>query len=195
MTKKVLIATVTVTALVLSGCSSKESELNPGSIGNNNISDATQITEKTVSIDENTYGNENTKNEQVSAANESNSNVLNASSNVNSSANGFKSLYFGFGEYGIAPSMDTRMSVNSVTATKHTKKIKIEGNCDEFGTDEYNYALGLKRAKAVKDNMVAQGVNAERMIIVSFGESNPVCSNPTDGCYAQNRRVDLRLAK
>jgi len=86
----------------------------------------------------------------------------------NSSSDGFQSIYF---------------------------EIKIEGNCDEFGTDEYNYALGLKRAKAVKDGIAAQGVDTSKMVIVSFGESNPVCSNPTDGCYSQNRRVDLRLVK
>ena len=74
-------------------------------------------------------------------------------------------------------------------------RIKIEGNCDEFGTDEYNYALGLKRAKAVKDAMAAQGVDAGRMVIISYGESNPVCNEPTDTCYARNRRADLRLAK
>jgi len=55
--------------------------------------------------------------------------------------------------------------------------------------------LGLKRAKAVKDSLIAQGVNANKMVLISFGESNPVCSNPTDACYAQNRRVDLRLVK
>jgi len=43
--------------------------------------------------------------------------------------------------------------------------------------------------------MISQGVDAGSMVIVSFGESNPVCSNPTDGCYAQNRRVDLHLVK
>ena len=83
----------------------------------------------------------------------------------------------------------------NVANSASVSKIKIEGNCDEFGTDEYNYALGLKRAKAVKDSMSAQGANTSKMVIVSFGESNPVCNNPTDKCYAQNRSVDLRLAK
>ena len=195
MTRKILITTVTLAALFLSGCSSKTPEPNIDGVENHNISDATQIADKTVTIDENTYGNDNAQAGQSSINNESNSDVLNASSNINSSANGFKSLYFGFGKYGIDSSMEARMLVNSNTASKNTTKIKIEGNCDEFGTDEYNYALGLKRAKAVKDNMVAQGVSAQHMLIVSFGESNPVCSNPTDGCYAQNRRVDLRLAQ
>ena len=195
MTKTLLMA-VTLSVLLLNGCSQKTPEFEGAEIGKNNVSDATQIAGNTVSIDENTYGNENkNKNEQNNMSNESNSDVLNAS-NVNSSSHGLKSLYFGFGDYGVASSMDNRIVSNSDIANKNgSSKIKIEGNCDEFGTDEYNYALGLKRAKAVKDGMVAQGVAAYSMVIVSFGESNPVCSNPTDGCYAQNRRVDLHLVK
>jgi len=194
MIQKTLIATVAVGALLLSGCSQKSPELEGAEVGRNNVSDATQIAGETVAINENTYGNENAVNSSTISATESNSDVLN-DSNVNSSLNGFKSLYFGFGDYGISSSMENRIVTNSSVASKQASKIKIEGNCDEFGTDEYNYALGLKRAKAVKDSMIAQGVNAQRMVIVSFGESNPVCSNPTDGCYARNRRVDLRLAQ
>jgi len=175
---KILLTTATIGALLLSGCSQKAPELEDAQMGKNNISDATQIGGDTVAIDKNGYGNEN---ESKTSSTESNSNVLNGSS-VNSSSNGFKSLYFGFGDYGISSSMENRMAINSSVANKKSSKIKIEGNCDEFGTDEYNYALGLKRAKVVKDNMIAQGINAQRMVIVSFGESNPVCSSPTMLC-------------
>jgi len=194
MVVKKLLLRGTLLALLFNGCSQKTPDMDSAEIGKNNVSDATQIVGETVSIDTNTYGNENT-NKQNTMNNESNSDVLNASK-TNSSSGGFKSLYFGFGDYSIASSMENRISLNSGIASSNTSsKIKIEGNCDEFGTDEYNYALGLKRAKAVKDSMISQGVDAESMVIVSFGESNPVCSNPTDGCYAQNRRVDLHLVK
>lgn len=194
MVVKKLLLRGTLLALLFNGCSQKTPDLDGAEIGKNNVSDATQIVGETVSIDTNTYGNENT-NTQNTMNNESNSDVLNASK-TNSSSGGFKSLYFGFGDYSIASSMENRISLNSGIASSNTSsKIKIEGNCDEFGTDEYNYALGLKRAKAVKDSMISKGVDAESMVIVSFGESNPVCSNPTDGCYAQNRRVDLHLVK
>jgi len=195
MIQKFLLPVMTLLAMFFfSACGQKASNLDAPK-GRNNVSDATQIAGETVAINENTYGNENNKsaNQNVSS-NESNSDTLNGS-NVNSSSDGFKSLYFGFGGYGIAPSMENRMTLNAQVASKTSKKIKIEGNCDEFGTDEYNYALGLKRAKAVKDNMIAQGVSATKMVIVSYGESSPVCSSPTDGCYARNRRVDLHLVK
>jgi peptidoglycan-associated lipoprotein len=88
--------------------------------------------------------------------------------------------------------MQKAIDKNIQTLKSYNGNIKLEGNCDEFGTDEFNYALGLKRAKAVKDALVAQGIAAERFTIVSLGESTPVCTNnTTDECYAQNRRVDL----
>ncbi|MDD5549213.1 MAG: OmpA family protein, partial [Sulfurovaceae bacterium] len=81
----------------------------------------------------------------------------------------------------------------NVNALKnYNGKIKIEGNCDEFGTDEFNYALGLKRAKAVKDALVAKGVPESVFSLISLGESTPICVDATDECYAANRRVDLK---
>jgi len=172
---KKIITTTTFSVLLLTGCSQTAPDL----AGKNNVSDASQIAGDTVTIDENRYGNEN-----------------GAGGNYNSSSDGFQSIYFGFGDYSVSSGMENSIASNAnVAHNASTSKIKIEGNCDEFGTDEYNYALGLKRAKAVKDGIAAQGVDTSNMLIVSFGESNPVCSNPTDGCYAQNRRVDLRLVK
>jgi len=73
--------------------------------------------------------------------------------------------------------------------------IKIEGNSDEWGTDEYNYALGLKRAKAVKDSLVMDGIAAQGISVVSFGESNPVCSEKNSACWQKNRRSEHKLVK
>ncbi len=71
--------------------------------------------------------------------------------------------------------------------------IKVEGNCDEWGTDEYNYALGLKRAKSAKDALSIDGVDEGRMSLVSYGESKPVCFEHNEACWQQNRRVDFEL--
>ena len=113
----------------------------------------------------------------------------------NSSADNFRSIYFDFDRYNIASSMESNMNHNGKVANSVSTSLKIEGNCDEFGTDEYNYALGLKRAKTVKDRLSSQGVDSRRMVMVSFGESNPVCRETTDSCYDRNRRVDIRLAR
>ena len=175
MTQKLLILT-TLAALLFSGCAQSA----PDAPGANNVSGTDALSGDTVSINENNYGNEN---------------GMDANGNYNSSSDGFKSVYFGFGEYAISSSMEASMNTNIKVATSAGAKIKIEGNCDEFGTDEYNYALGLKRAKAVKDSLVAQGVASSNTIMVSFGESSPVCQSPSDSCYDRNRRVDLRLVK
>ena len=171
MTYKSLLTTAIV-SLIFAGCAQTAPDLD----GSNNISDANAISGDTVSIDESGYGNE-------------------GSGNHNSSSDGFRSVYFDFGEYAISSGMENNMNTNIKVASSASSKIKIEGNCDEFGTDEYNYALGLKRAKAVKDSIVAQGLDGSRIVMVSFGESSPVCTEPNDSCYDRNRRVDIRLVK
>ena len=186
MIRKIVLATATLSLLVFTGCGQTAPDLDGVNAGKNNVSDATQIASDTVTIDENKYGNQN-------SADGSNGN---STGKYNSSSDGFQSIYFGFGDYGIATGMEDRISGNTgVIKNAGAARIKIEGNCDEFGTDEYNYALGLKRAKVVKDSIAAQGGDTSKMHIISFGESNPVCTEPTDVCYQRNRRVDLRLVK
>ena len=66
--------------------------------------------------------------------------------------------------------------------------VLVEGHCDERGTNEYNLALGEKRAKAAMNYLVAQGVQASRITIISYGKERPVCTEKTEACWAQNRR-------
>ena len=65
--------------------------------------------------------------------------------------------------------------------------VLIEGNCDERGTVEYNLALGERRAKAAQSYLVAQGIPASRITLVSYGEERPVCAEKTESCWSQNR--------
>lgn len=106
-----------------------------------------------------------------------------------------KSITFDFDKFEIRADMEETLKTNSTLAKAGASiyNVKLEGNCDEWGSDEYNYALGLKRAKTTKDALVADGVAAERITMVSFGESNPVCTEQTQACWAQNRRVDFKL--
>jgi len=197
MKYKTLLIISIVTAIMISGCGKKTPKVPATKIGKNNISDANQIMGETVTIDQNAFGNKNgdNSNNNVGNADITGSGQDKANAGLyNSSLDGFKSIYFGFGAYGISSYMQTRM-VENTTNAKGKSKIKIEGNCDEFGTDEYNYALGLKRAKVVKDYMISQGVSASKMLLISYGESNPICTSSSDDCYAQNRRVDLRLVR
>ena len=77
-----------------------------------------------------------------------------------------------------------------------TTKIQIEGHADSRGTSEYNFALGERRAAAVKDYLVSLGIAADRIGIVSKGEEEPTCREEAESCWSQNRRgVFLVTAK
>ena len=65
----------------------------------------------------------------------------------------------------------------------------IEGHCDERGTNEYNLALGERRAKATMNYLVAQGVQANRITIISYGKERPVCTEKNEACWTQNRHA------
>ncbi|MDR1975978.1 MAG: OmpA family protein [Campylobacteraceae bacterium] len=107
-----------------------------------------------------------------------------------------KSIYFSFDQFNVKSSELSSIEHNAELfrdANAADLNIKIEGNCDEWGTDEYNYALGLKRAKAVKDEIVARGVLESRVTIVSYGESNPACTSSSKECWSKNRRADFKL--
>jgi peptidoglycan-associated lipoprotein len=67
-------------------------------------------------------------------------------------------------------------------------RISVEGHADSRGTSEYNLALGERRAAAVRDYLASLKIAADRMVIVSMGEEQPVCREETEACFGQNRR-------
>lgn len=107
-----------------------------------------------------------------------------------------ENIYFGFDKYNLADTEKDKAVSNAskLSAVNSAATVKVSGNTDEWGTDEYNYALGLKRAKAVKDVLVTNGVTAN-VSLVSLGESSPVCTEKTKECWAKNRRVEHSLTK
>ena len=81
---------------------------------------------------------------------------------------------------------------NSLSA--HPKlKIVIGGYCDDRGSTEYNLALGENRANAVKQALVAAGVNADRMRTVSYGKEKQFCTEENEQCWQQNRRAGFAV--
>jgi peptidoglycan-associated lipoprotein len=74
-------------------------------------------------------------------------------------------------------------------AKNSTARLSIEGHCDERGTNEYNLALGDRRAKAVKDYLTSLGVASGRMDVISYGEERPACTDQSEACWAKNRRA------
>jgi peptidoglycan-associated lipoprotein len=74
-----------------------------------------------------------------------------------------------------------------------TIKVRIEGNCDERGTEEYNLALGERRAKAAQDYLVFLGIASERLATVSYGEEKPFDGGHNEAAWAKNRRTHFAI--
>ena len=105
-----------------------------------------------------------------------------------------KTIYFDYDKSDIRPDQVSILQGNaSWLKSNQNARFTIEGHCDERGSEEYNLALGDRRANAVKEFLVAQGVAANRIMTVSYGEERPVCRETTEECYAMNRRAAFTL--
>ena len=81
-----------------------------------------------------------------------------------------------------------------MTTSKKDSRIRIEGNCDERGSREYNLALGQRRAESVKRVMTVLGVADNRIETISYGEEKPKAPGHDEASWAENRRADIRYA-
>lgn len=109
-------------------------------------------------------------------------------------ANSLYSVYFGFDRFIIEGSKNIETIKNNAKLINESgANVRIEGNTDEWGSDEYNYALALKRASAVKDALIGNGIPDSKISLVSYGESKPLCSEKTRECWRENRRADFVL--
>jgi peptidoglycan-associated lipoprotein len=70
-------------------------------------------------------------------------------------------------------------------------RIRIEGNCDERGTIEYNQALGQRRAASAKKYLTDMGIAGQRISLISYGKEKPGCMESTEDCWLKNRRDDF----
>ena len=104
-----------------------------------------------------------------------------------------RSVYFDYDSNSVKDEYRGLVQAHSryLTADKRDARIRIEGNCDERGSREYNLALGQRRAEAVRQAMVLSGVRAEALEAISYGEERPRCTDQGEECRATNRRVDI----
>jgi peptidoglycan-associated lipoprotein len=99
-------------------------------------------------------------------------------------------VHFAFDSYEIDSTARDVLARNVDWLRKNPRaKTELEGHADSRGTIEYNLALGAKRAKAVKDHLVTQGIAADRISTISYGEELPLCHEENETCWARNRRV------
>ena len=105
---------------------------------------------------------------------------------------GLQPVYFDFDKSFIRDDARAVMQMNAEWLKANPKaKIRIEGNCDERGTKEYNQALGQRRATSAKKYLTDMGISSQRISLISYGKEKPVCGEATEDCWQKNRRDDF----
>ena len=106
-----------------------------------------------------------------------------------------RSVYFDFDSNAVKDEFRGLIQAHArYMVDKKDTKIRVEGNCDERGSREYNLALGQRRAESVKKVMTVLGVQDGRIETVSFGEEKPAAPGHDEASWAQNRRGDIKYA-
>ena len=127
----------------------------------------------------------------------------NGSSGYDSSANGSgmdsdyaqagRTVYFGFDQSTLSSEAQSVLDHNIAKLKNGTQPIRVEGHADERGTREYNLALGERRANAVAQYLVANGIAKSRLETISYGKERPADAGHDESAWAKNRRVELVL--
>ena len=101
-----------------------------------------------------------------------------------------KDIYFDFDKYAIRPGdAEILKAIAAVLKKYPSVKIQIEGHCDERGTNEYNLALGERRANSTKDYLLSLGISKDRLSAISYGEERPLDPGHNEEAWAKNRRA------
>lgn len=179
--KSIFLSGAVIVLLVFSGCSKEpivdESASQPQGVTQPAVDTETVSSDIATMSDENAMGSDTNEMKMAKLEKE------------------MATIYFDFDKFVIRADMQDKVSSDAKLANGAASDftIKLEGNCDEWGSDEYNFALGLKRANTTKEALVAEGVPVNRISMVSYGETNPTCTDKTQACWSQNRRVDFKL--
>jgi len=179
MKKQLLLATTTLT-LMMTGCAQKK------------LNTSTTAGENVPSNGANLYQNVDPMGGQGNGIYGNSNGTYGDGSGIYGDAS-VQNIYFNADQYSITSEKLGQVSQNA-NLLRNSGRIKLEGHCDASGSDEYNYALGLKRAKATKDALVSNGISPNKITLVSMGESSPECATSASAdCYAKNRRVEFKV--
>ncbi len=98
-------------------------------------------------------------------------------------------VFFDYDKYSLKAEAKATLEMNAKALKAQSVPVIIEGHCDERGTEDYNMALGEKRAKAAMDYLVSLGVSAGTITVISYGESRPFDPGKGEAAWAKNRRA------
>jgi peptidoglycan-associated lipoprotein len=101
-------------------------------------------------------------------------------------------FYFDFDQSQLNPELRAALDAQAAVLRNSTAPVRLEGHADERGTREYNLALGERRAKAIAQYLILQGVDRSRVETVSYGEERPAALGEDEASWARNRRVELK---
>ena len=188
--KKIGLGIGIATLIFFVGCS-KQPNLENAKMQENNVTTTQQAVNKQKEVTQ--PESVNTENAKVEEQNLTSTNItVSKMQNNQQFAKKLASIviYFDFDKYNIRsdqwPKVEKLAKLIKENPSNYT--VRIEGNCDEWGTEEYNYALGLKRANSVKNALIKLGVDPKKLTVISYGELNPVCTAHAKWCWRLNRR-------
>jgi len=106
----------------------------------------------------------------------------------------FKNIHFNFDQFSLTPQACAILDNIAEWMKNNPRKVlMIEGHCDDRGTNEYNLALGDRRANSAKTYLVQLGVDSARIYTISYGEERPIAIGNNEAAWAQNRRGEFKL--
>ena len=106
----------------------------------------------------------------------------------------FKNILFNYDQFSLTP--QARATLDSIAEwmkSNPRKVLMIEGHCDDRGTNEYNLALGDRRANSAKTYLVQLGVDSARIYTISYGEERPIVNGSSESIWTKNRRGEFKL--
>lgn len=108
---------------------------------------------------------------------------------------GLQKVYFDYDSFALRPDALRTLSENADKIKQVPNAlIQIEGHCDERGTQEYNLALGERRALAIREHLIKLGVSGDRMVTISYGEERPEVEGHSEAAWSKNRRSEFNKA-
>lgn len=109
---------------------------------------------------------------------------------------GLQRIYFDFDQYVLTDEARDTLAGNAAYLKANAGvQVKLEGHCDERGSDEYNLALGERRALAAKNYLVSMGISSGRLDIISYGEEVPLDPRHGEDAWSKNRRAEFKVVR